>query len=123
MRGSGIEYPQTFEFVLVRRKEIRFAFEDLTVTGGASTEAATSMLDGDIIRQSDVEQRFAFPRMNFDSGGHELDLRHGILPGQVEKLDPQPQVLLAFGLLNTKPFPFSPPEKSSSVPLRYKRDF
>ena len=31
---------------------------------------------------------------------------------------PQPQVVLAFGLLNTKPLPLSPPEYSSTVPAR-----
>jgi hypothetical protein len=40
-----------------------------------------------------------------------------------EKLSPQPQVLCAFGLLNTKPFPFNPPEYSKVVPARYKKLF
>jgi hypothetical protein len=35
-----------------------------------------------------------------------------------EKLSPQPQVRDAFGLLNWKPFPFSPSVKSSSVPTK-----
>jgi hypothetical protein len=35
-----------------------------------------------------------------------------------EKDSPQPQVLLALGLLNTKPFPLRPPENSKMVPAR-----
>lgn len=35
-----------------------------------------------------------------------------------EKLSPQPQVLLALGLLKIKPLPFSPPEYSRVVPTR-----
>ena len=41
----------------------------------------------------------------------------------MEKLSPQPQVREAFGLLNTNPFPFKPPENSKMVPAKYKNDF
>jgi len=40
-----------------------------------------------------------------------------------EKLSPQPQVLLALGLLNINPFPFKPPENSKVVPTKYKKLF
>lgn len=37
---------------------------------------------------------------------------------QTPKLDPQPQVFVAFGLLNVKPRPFRPSVKSTSQPIR-----
>src|SRR4051812_21970296 len=36
------------------------------------------------------------------------------------KLDPQPQLLVALGFLNTKPLPMTSSRKSISVPLRYR---
>ena len=38
--------------------------------------------------------------------------------GYTAKDVPQPQAFLALGFSNTKPFPFSPSEKSSWVPTR-----
>ena len=39
---------------------------------------------------------------------------------QALKLDPQPQVVVAFGLLNTKPRPMISSLKSIVVPFRYR---
>jgi len=39
-------------------------------------------------------------------------------PHYAEKLEPQPQLLVAFGLLKTKPRPMSSSLKSIEVPLR-----
>ena len=39
---------------------------------------------------------------------------------QALKLEPQPQVVVAFGLLNTKPRPMISSLKSMVVPLRYR---
>jgi len=38
--------------------------------------------------------------------------------GYTAKLVPQPQVLLALGLLNVKPRLFNPPCQSTSIPIR-----
>jgi len=40
-----------------------------------------------------------------------------------ENDSPQPQVLLALGLLKTNPLPFKPPLYSRVVPTRYKKLF
>jgi hypothetical protein len=42
-------------------------------------------------------------------------------PNQTAKLSPQPQVRVAFGLLNEKPLPSRPPENSSVVLNRYRK--
>ena len=39
---------------------------------------------------------------------------------QREKLSPHPHVRFAFGLKNSKPFPFNPPLYLSSVPIKYR---
>ena len=46
--------------------------------------------------------------------------RDGRAPAHALKLDPQPQVVVAFGLLNTKPRPMISSLKSIVVPLRYR---
>ena len=45
---------------------------------------------------------------------------HGMMEDQALKLLPQPQVLVALGLLNTKPRPMTSSLKSMTVPLRYR---
>ena len=52
------------------------------------------------------------------SGTARVEVRGGC--AQALKLDPQPQVVVAFGLLNTKPRPMISSLKSIVVPFRYR---